>query len=257
MVSIHARAKRATSCASSIGRPDMFQFTPARSGRRVLAPGRGCSHDVSIHARAKRATCACSLRSSSRRFQFTPARSGRHNKLREALKQVKVSIHARAKRATAGGRIAADRYARFNSRPREAGDFSLTATVSTLLFQFTPARSGRRTRAPRLGLRHVSIHARAKRATSRRQRCGTSFGFQFTPARSGRRELTKVTLDASVFQFTPARSGRRRRSGRAEVLCGFNSRPREAGDFGVTFCMDEYEGFNSRPREAGDSSTDT
>src|SRR5690606_40450236 len=54
-VSIHARAKRATSPWVSHRQHGELQFTPARSGRLDDLSGR-MDEQVSIHARAKRAT---------------------------------------------------------------------------------------------------------------------------------------------------------------------------------------------------------
>ena len=140
-VSIHARAKRATShtrqhsrlvcfnsrpreagdlTAAQALRMFRFQFTPARSGR-LAPPSNHASGKVSIHARAKRATL---------RVHLSPPR-------------VRVSIHARAKRATYLPARSSPRQG-FNSRPREAGDSAPPVQGSPSL---------------------VSIHARAKRAT--------------------------------------------------------------------------------------------
>ena len=125
-VSIHARARRATSFeASTMNRKRWFQSTPARGGRRATraareAGGRG----VSIHARARRATSA-SARGIGPRWT--------------------VSIHARARRATPRPRRGEQDNACFNPRPREAGDRAGPGTSSaTSSFQSTPARGGRR-----------------------------------------------------------------------------------------------------------------
>ncbi len=162
-------------------------------------------------------------------FQFTPARSGRqpsgkltsgpfcfNSRPREAgddllsmlRDNIIVSIHARAKRATA---LSAD-------------------DLPKLAFQFTPARSGRQGPCGRVGQGRVSIHARAKRATPRRPSCLAVRQFQFTPARSGRLGRLAHVVGVFPFQFTPARSGRRGGTTIRYNLCGFNSRPREAGD---------------------------
>src|SRR5690606_13940825 len=140
-VSIHARAKRATSrhASNAVGR--LFQFTPARSGRltrQAMARLKWCFNSRPREAGDVRVDTRRNLG----RFQFTPARSGRPCcELFAGVLQV--SIHARAKRAT------------------ETGEWDWPHFE----FQFTPARSGRPKKASVCRFRRVSIHARAKRAT--------------------------------------------------------------------------------------------
>ena len=146
-------------------------------------------------------------------FQFTPARSGR----RPAF-----TSHIRCLRSS-------------NSRPREAGDLIRIVWIEVpRKFQFTPARSGR----PSHGLSFpppfvVPIHARAKRATSRKAR--RNWRPKVVPIHARAKRATSQCLTSGVpprlFQFTPARSGRPRhpRHHRARTA-GSNSRPREAGD---------------------------
>ena len=123
LVSIHARAKRATSRFTMAGHSHLFQSTPARSGRplqdyldnpkegvsiharakRATLPGgdTGDCGRVSIHARAKRATSSRSAKAVREYvFQSTPARSGRRVRDGPDCIERGVSIHARAKRAT-------------------------------------------------------------------------------------------------------------------------------------------------------------
>jgi len=121
LVSIHARAKRAT----ADGRAGPFQGP------------------VSIHARAKRATGTKEKFSDEAKFQSTPARSGRHGGNAQAGHLGAVSIHARAKRATRSPSHKAP-ISRVSIHAR-----AKRATVVLQLpgweasFQSTPARSGR------------------------------------------------------------------------------------------------------------------
>ncbi len=122
-VSIHARARRATVDKFTQETGELFQFTPARGGRR-------CSSRVCIPSPG---------------FQFTPARGGRHDDYGTGRLVYDVSIHARARRATGHPAQSPSRVIRFNSRPREAGDKStFTSFTADNVFQFTPARGGRR-----------------------------------------------------------------------------------------------------------------
>ena len=120
-VSIHARAWRATKGYYVVSNITLFQFTPARGGRRcasgattrsrgfnsrprvagdILTASRTRARRVSIHARAWRATPG-------------PWRRDR---------RCGVSIHARAWRATSSRPPPVATITSFNSRPRVAGD---------------------------------------------------------------------------------------------------------------------------------------
>ena len=120
----------------------VFQSTPARGGRlETLTQGE--REHVSIHARTRRATPGVLGGRSVRSFQSTPARGGRHRDVDEIGNRAKFqSTPAR------GGRrpLPEKRLARpgFNPRPHAAGD------------------AGRREAS---AARHVSIHARTRRAT--------------------------------------------------------------------------------------------
>ena len=163
-VSIHARARRATTKEGSAAAMILFQFTPAHDGR----------------------LCDDAARRSARTFQFTPAHDGR----------------LRSPADLGRGRC-------FNSRPRTTGD------------RWRP-----HARAPR----SVSIHARARRATS---------------ARLGILALGIVSIHARARRATPT-------SGTPYGLCGFNSRPRTTGDPGFSARLAPTNCFNSRPRTTGD-----
>ena len=148
VVSIHARARRATIGGGAVFFALAFQFTPAHDGRlsvvvdqrlpigfnsRPRTTGdddrgaRRVAINVSIHARARRATLLPVRFGRARVFQFTPAHDGRLQRSRLQRLRISVSIHARARRAT----------------PTPMAP----PTIST--FQFTPAHDGRPAPCPR------------------------------------------------------------------------------------------------------------
>ena len=186
-------------------------------------------------------------------FQFTPARGGRplptYNPTR---------VHG------------------FNSRPRVAGDIvNNKPTGDKQTFQFTPARGGRPHNLSTMLSQEVSIHARAWRATSKREsRIYYLQLFQFTPARGGRRLATTLPYMRSIVSIH-ARAWRATEPTIIIMIRGrFNSRPRVAGDCKLVVCaaiikfqFTPARGgrlkriapsnmlcscFNSRPRVAGD-----
>ena len=193
VVSIHARAWRATlDTFRHVGRY-RFQFTPAHGGRRGNAAGAAGRVRVSIHARAWRATGGrrTFLRHSSvsihaRAWRATCATfcggGARH-----------VSIHARAWRAT---QAELDDHARLvvsiHARAWRATTRPDFIVVDDPQFQFTPAHGGRPFPVSRALLILVSIHARAWRATRIIDGNVRGNGFQFTPAHGGRRALPHV-----------------------------------------------------------------
>ena len=165
MVSIHARAWRATATAECLPTAHKVSIH-ARAWRATAWDVRlseGCV--VSIHARAWRATGASARRLGL--FSCFNPRPRMAGDLVEGLKvmQGEVSIHARAWRATMStqNQFSADG---FNPRPRMAGDTLLRGSQLLGRFQSTPAHGGRREgRLIALQDRYVSIHARAWRAT--------------------------------------------------------------------------------------------
>ena len=211
VVSIHARAWRATRVDDEVESADGFNSRPRVAGDRRLratSPPACCFNSrprvagdvlrhhvrvaergVSIHARAWRAT-----------LRAVGIDEG-----------VGVSIHARAWRATSRRSPRLPPRC-FNSRPRVAGDGTTSGLgVEAPSFQFTPARGGR----PLAGMTYQQGNT-----------------FQFTPARGGRPRTPAATPPGSrfnsrprvagdsswlvptmwfaAFQFTPARGGRPR-----------------------------------------------
>jgi len=144
-VSIHARARRATSQAIDGAVTVMFQSTPAHGGRHGLSIEYQYACEVSIHARARRATSAKFNPSNMpTKFQSTPAHGGRH----AVLVEISAAVVFQSTPAH-GGRLKRVRefpkpIVGFNPRPRTAGD-AIRGTPSTgsPWFQSTPAHGGR------------------------------------------------------------------------------------------------------------------
>ncbi len=127
--------------------------------------------------------------------------------------------------------------ARFNSRPRVAGD--------RFLDPLHPPRS-------------VSIHARAWRATWSPGGRTSRGRFNSRPRVAGDILGLAVRAEGIVFQFTPARGGRPFAETMRSPLSGFNSRPRVAGDrissddvLAVLFQFTPARGGRQCPRPIG------
>ena len=143
-VSIHARAWRATRSHAEGDAANPFQFTPARGGRRSHAESDAVHHPFQFTPARGGRRPDHRAAPAHRWFQFTPARGGRrwlptpanprdfvsiHARAWRATPDIeqrtrahRVSIHARAWRATAVVEQSSQIKARFNSRPRVAGD---------------------------------------------------------------------------------------------------------------------------------------
>ena len=273
-VSIHARAWRATVAASASFAVLVFQFTPARGGRRASAsrtnkhwsfnsrprvagdihpPTNPLGKQVSIHARAWRATSALHEFSNVSRFQFTPARGGR----RWAGVVVLILEWFQFTPARGGrlGHFPRFRPFRcFNSRPRVAGDMggehvSLNQDVSI------HARAWRATRHAQRRVRHlvVSIHARAWRATRpcRQLVQRRVVSIHARAWRATARRWYRLRASSS-FNSRPRVAGDHMRGEKRLYPFCFNSRPRVAGDHGGSSMDVHNKSFNSRPRVAGD-----
>ena len=166
-------------------------------------------------------------------FQSTPAHGGRQSGAIAAVLVNGVSIHARARRATLITFIFNFPMICFNPRPRTAGDSVVDhPQAGDFRFQSTPAHGGRLAEKLYDALELiVSIHARARRATSggttlrwpckrfnpRPRTAGDRSiasvkvpftGFQSTPAHGGRLYLANELLSITEFQSTPAHGGR-------------------------------------------------
>ena len=210
-ISIHALAKRATTCIKRhIKKISLFQSTPSQRGRHS---SKHCSNDffdISIHALAKRATytrygirremtdfnprprkegdctayntlCCIIL------FQSTPSQRGRRLKLSCDSIKLSISIHALAKRATSASIAALSPFA-------------------------------------------ISIHALAKRATPKNGKGCKWYIFQSTPSQRGRRQRMLLLKHFLVFQSTPSQRGRHVTKRLQNKKIYFNPRPRKEGD---------------------------
>jgi len=120
----------------------------------------------------------------------------------------------------------------FQSTPARGGRLCAIASITaSSKFQSTPARGGRREESMRLGLRRcfnprpraagdevaaktaalavVSIHARARRATTTIRGNECLILFQSTPARGGRQHQRLLDTDARCFNPRPRAAGDR------------------------------------------------
>ena len=126
----------------------------------------------------------------------------------------------------------------FNSRPSARGDLSGAATArTTIRFQFTPLREGRRMRT-----------------------CSPTcpLSFQFTPLREGRRRRGACGGPAAVISIhAPPRGATRRVPGLSQHGGNFNSRPSARGDNAEKSDIVMPQDFNSRPSARGDQTTST
>ena len=170
-ISIHAPARGATGSQASLKfRIWYFNSRPCERGDRGLPLG-STAIRISIHAPARGATCFAGLAKAKFVFQFTPLREGRPalslsrryasnfnsrpcergdgEQRMGGLQVVKISIHAPARGATRPARYLHRDLGYFNSRPCERGDyFQRVMPATTIIFQFTPLREGRRGAGP-------------------------------------------------------------------------------------------------------------
>ena len=165
-VSIHARARRATTASSPASTDAMFQSTPARGGRPasvLLAdpffgsfnprpraagdrpPPSDCGHDSSFNPRPRAAGDTNPPQTTCKRPRFNPR------------------PRAAGDRACAG---ASRPQPGFNPRPRAAGDVDcVRGLVEGLVSIHARARRATGRSCDRTRIVCVSIHARARRAT--------------------------------------------------------------------------------------------
>ncbi len=257
LVSIHAPARGATSCAGTATRLLKFRSTPPRGERRGVALARA-DGEVSIHAPARGAT---------------PAHGGRQPRRR-------VSIHAPARGATRPPPIQPGPSSCFDPRPREGSDLQVRNVQDFVLgFRSTPPRGERpsapwtvkrphqfRSTPPRGerpphqaqagGADLVSIHAPARGATLLRSIAVASRhgfdprpreGSDFGPAARGGRAAIPVSIHAPARGATayrvdgarnglvsihaPARGATRPCRHRRTSFRSFDPRPREGSDW--------------------------
>ena len=122
-ISIHAPPRGATLPTIWRGKPQVFQFTPLREGRRHRVTIPAHTH-ISIHAPPRGATRLTRIEASLHmQFQFTPLREGRRAPCAGYPRHAAISIHA---------------------PPRGATVVMYITSGCDRLFQFTPLREGRR-----------------------------------------------------------------------------------------------------------------
>ncbi len=232
LVSIHARAKRATAREPSTRIWIWFQSTPARSGRRGVYRGLWISL-VCFNPRPREA--GDRLRRSG-----LPWRTGFNPRPREA-----------GDASSQSDSLPDEGFQSTPARSGRRGPDIVSEWRSA--FQSTPARSGRLTASfiSRSGV-IVSIHARAKRATAREPSTRIWIWFQSTPARSGRRGVYRgLWISLVCFNPRPREAGDRLRRSGLPWRTGFNPRPREAGDASSQSDSLPDEGFQSTPARSG------
>ena len=137
----------------------------ARKGRDMADPHGPITSCVSIHAPARGATKAGCVMSCCALFQFT-----RPQGARPLRRSPRYSV------------------LRFNSRARKGRDAVERQLVRVHQFQFTRPQGARpRIRQDARAVKHVSIHAPARGATSPRQTRRNPLRFQFTRPQGARR----------------------------------------------------------------------
>ena len=142
----------------------------------------------------------------------------------------------------------------FNPRPRTAGDEMTIGNVHHhLVFQSTPAHGGRPAvvGSERVGS-SVSIHARARRATSLPSMFAiTLTGFNPRPRTAGDATSSLAEGAAALFQSTPAHGGRPGSRSLFRRPACFNPRPRTAGDKSQSPNTSAKTRFQSTPAHGG------
>ncbi len=164
-----------------------------------------------------------------------------------------VSIHARAQRATQRGcRVSRLQLVSIHARAQRATAFGFGGAGTALLFQSTPAHSGRRgARARREHRVCVSIHARAQRATTGVGILAKNLAFQSTPAHSGRRRTTVRRSSVISFQSTPAHSGRPEILGKCVIYrVSIHARAQRATTVSVKLMQRAWVSIHARAQRA-------
>ena len=167
-VSIHDLSKRSTN-SSNNSKPDSRSFNsrPLEEVDRRCA-GRECKPDVSIHDLSKRSTCA---RSGSRKdhlsFQFTTSRRGRPLDDSPSAQTTSFQFTTSRRGRPIFQKTLQVQAARFNSRPLEEVDRSMSLHFTEEEYVSIHDLSKRSTRVRRAfqQARRVSIHDLSKRST--------------------------------------------------------------------------------------------
>ena len=122
-----------------------FQFTPLREGRPQGVTFRSLTLNFNSRPSARGDVKRSQPLVMYITFQFTPLREGRQYGATGCERQVAISIHAPPRGATRLLTRKTPRLTDFNSRPSARGDPKrLKIQASSIPFQFTPLREGRR-----------------------------------------------------------------------------------------------------------------
>ena len=169
--------------------PDgVFQFTPLREGRLLIAGVRPFSVPISIHAPPRGATNEQKRPAAARIFQFTPLREGRLHPRRSAKVKKAISIHAPPRGATRRVEPDSQLLFYFNSRPSARGDGRDENAFSPPDF--------------------ISIHAPPRGATDGCGGGGVKKSISIHAPPRGATHSLLINAHAAQFQFTPLREGR-------------------------------------------------
>ena len=113
------------------------------------------------------------------------------------------------------------------------------------MFQSTPEEAK---------VQEVSIHAPARRATSRDPYLMCLLMFQSTPPHGGRQmAYARLGTSIEVSIHAPARRATRRNVPDLHIASSFNPRPRTEGDRPRATSLPTIKSFNPRPRTEGDT----
>ena len=166
-----------------------------------------------------------------------------------------VSIHAPARGATSSSSALPPRRTCFNSRAREGRDrYLFGAGVAVATFQFTRPRGARPfPHVLKLLVITVSIHAPARGATHKRQRCPASHDVSIHAPARGATVFTSSSSRSRLCFNSRAREGRDRDKVRLHRVRQFQfTRPRGARLSTCPSPAKDCGGFNSRAREGRD-----
>ncbi len=164
-------------------------------------------------------------------FQSTPSHGGRRGSRVDALHTIEFQStpsHGGRQRS----KTVVNSYSSFNPRPRTEGDDARRCVVT---------------------LRHVSIHALARRATCQRKGppC-TNLCFNPRPRTEGDQYVSFFQFNPNkTFQSTPSHGGRPDGTVTTTETTCFNPRPRTEGDTGAVYTKDDDGVFQSTPSHGG------
>ncbi len=226
LVSIHARARRATVSTLDAVSVGAFQFTPAHDGR---------PHSFALW---RRRSC----------FNSRPRTTG--DRWPAGRPPQRACFNSRPRTTGDHPNAEARAFNRFQFTPAHDGRLTPFVLVMPMTVSFTPAHTGDRHFWIKTFRVNVSIHARARRATAHAAADHHPVTFQFRPAHDGRPVTISVATNrpgfihararratrywhppgvGSWFQFTPAHDGRREREKESvQLIVSIHARARRA-----------------------------